>query len=82
MKPQPTVDENDIVAQNEVGVRSSGVDDYPPNVLMSQAGEDPFFHRIEVIAGKSLFQHNNTLCRYVSLQARRRMLRIAGQSLS
>lgn len=83
MKPRPTVNENSIVAENEVGVRSSGINDNPPNVLMSQAGEERFFHRIEVIAGKSLFQNNNTMCHYVTLQAWRiRMLCIAGQSLS
>ncbi|XP_062400645.1 syndecan-4 isoform X2 [Sardina pilchardus] len=49
-KPRPTVDENDIVAKNEVGVRSSGFEEYPPNVLMSQSGDDKFFHRTEVIA--------------------------------
>lgn len=50
VKPQPTVDENDIVANNEVGVRSSGIDDNPPNVLMSQAEGEQFFNRTEVIA--------------------------------
>ncbi|XP_041944122.1 syndecan-4 isoform X2 [Alosa pseudoharengus] len=49
-KPWPTVNENDIVAENEVGVRSSGFDEHPPNVLMSQSEDDKFFHRIEVIA--------------------------------
>lgn len=54
MKPQPTVNENDIVLKNEVGVRSSsGVEDRPPNVLMSQAGDESFFNKTEVVAGKS-----------------------------
>ncbi|KAL2090663.1 hypothetical protein ACEWY4_012926 [Coilia grayii] len=50
VKPRPTVNENDIVKENEVGVRSSADDDYPPNVLMSQAGDESFFHKTEVVA--------------------------------
>ncbi|XP_012694112.1 syndecan-4 isoform X2 [Clupea harengus] len=51
VKPQPTVNENDIVLKNEVGVRSSsGVEDRPPNVLMSQAGDESFFNKTEVVA--------------------------------
>ncbi|XP_063070884.1 syndecan-4 isoform X2 [Engraulis encrasicolus] len=48
---RPTVNENEIVQKNEVGVGSSANDDYPPNVLMSQADTDEgFFQKTEVVA--------------------------------
>ncbi|XP_036386892.1 syndecan-4 isoform X2 [Megalops cyprinoides] len=49
--PEPTVDENEIVRKNEVGLRA-GMEpaDVSSNVLMAHAGEESIFSKPEVLA--------------------------------
>ncbi|KAG7478279.1 hypothetical protein MATL_G00078730 [Megalops atlanticus] len=49
--PEPTVDENEIVRKNEVGLRADmGPADVSSNVLMAHAGEESIFSKPEVLA--------------------------------